>query len=85
MRKGLGVIGYARVSTDGQTLDAQQAAFIAAGLNGSLLRRLAGRSAIEGPLRRLGCARGRGCVASDQARSASPQHQGPAKYASGYR
>ena len=36
------IIGYARVSTDGQTLDAQQATLKAKGLNEYLVRRSQG-------------------------------------------
>jgi DNA invertase Pin-like site-specific DNA recombinase len=47
------VIGYARVSTDGQTLDAPNAALIAAGAERVFAEKVSGAVSDLGPLRRL--------------------------------
>ncbi len=41
------IVGYARVSTDGQTLDAQQAALISAGAEKVFAEKVSGASEIE--------------------------------------
>ena len=72
------IIGYARVSTDGQTLDAQQSALAAAGAERVFAEKISGavtdrkaQAALSRPLVR-------GCV-SHGAGSAGPKHQGPSK------
>jgi DNA invertase Pin-like site-specific DNA recombinase len=67
--------GYTRVSTDGQTLDAQIAALKAAGAERVFSEKQSGaktdRAALAKALAALGAG---GRAGSDEARSPSPQH-----------
>ena len=69
------IIGYARVSTDGQTLDAQHSTLIAAGAERVFAEKVSGggqRS--KGASTLHGRARGRRRSVGDQARSPGAQH-----------
>ena len=76
------IVGYARVSTDGQTLDAQQSALAAAGAERVFAEKVSDavtdRKALGASYR--GAGRG-GRVAGHAAGSARPQHQGPSERA----
>jgi hypothetical protein len=72
------IVGYARVSTDGQTLDAQQASLTAAGaekvFSEKVSRAVTDRKALARALAALGAGDVLVVTASG---SAGPQHQGP--------
>ena len=69
------IVGYARVSTDGQSLDAQHAALAAAGAERVYAEKQSGIKTDRAALARcMRLAGGRGHSASDEARSASAQH-----------
>ncbi len=65
------IVGYARVSTDGQTLDAQHAALIAAGAERVFAEKVSGAVTDRKALAKAITALGWGCFARYPARSAS--------------
>jgi len=74
------IIGYARVSTDGQTLDAQQSALAAAGAERVFAEKISGAVTDRKALGRAVAALGAGDVLLvTRAGSAGPKHQGPSK------
>jgi DNA invertase Pin-like site-specific DNA recombinase len=66
------IVGYARVSTDGQTLDAQEAALKAAGTERIFAEKISGAVTDRKALRKAIAALGSG--------QACPVHQGPTQY-----
>jgi DNA invertase Pin-like site-specific DNA recombinase len=80
------IVGYARVSTDGQSLEAQHAALAVAGAERVFAEK---QSGIKTDRAALACCM-RSLEAGDvllvtKARSARAQHQGLAEHPSGYR
>jgi len=65
------IVGYARVSTDGQTLDAQQSALVAAGVERVFAEKISGaiteRSALAKAITALGQGDTAGCYQARQA------------------
>jgi DNA invertase Pin-like site-specific DNA recombinase len=74
------IYGYARVSTDGQTLDAQTDALRAAGAAYVYAEKQSGQDRPQGIGALYRLARGRGQRSGDQTRSAGPEYSGPAQY-----
>ena len=71
------IVGYARVSTDGQTLDAQQAALRGAGAERVFAEKVSGAVTDRKALARCaGCAGPRRRSARNEARSACAKHAG---------
>jgi hypothetical protein len=71
------IVGYARMSTDGQTLDAQQAALAAAGAQRVFAEKVSGVVSDRKALARAVAALGAGDVLLVKAGPAREKHQGP--------
>jgi hypothetical protein len=79
------ILGYARVSTDGQTLEGQQAALTAAGATKIFAEKISGTVTDRKALAKAIAALGAGSAPSDQTRPARPVNQGPSKHVGGHR
>ena len=79
------IYGYARVSTDGQSLEAQQAALSAAGAEKVFAEKVSGAVTDRRALAKAVAALDEGDVLLVTTRPLGTQHQGPTQHPCGYR